>query len=217
MLEIEFWSDLYCPWAHVAAIRLRRARARFEGRARVQWRCWPLELVNRRPTPRGALETERAVVAQLEPEAFAPWKRHDYPYTLLPAMAALKCAALQGPEAEERYDAALRYGFFRDNRNLSLTHELLDLAVTAGVDAGRLEADLWAGLGQPALWRDWQESHTRPIQGSPQLLVVGSDLSLHNPGVSMHETERGIPIVDADDPRFLDRWLVEASAAGAIG
>ncbi len=210
MLEIEFWSDLHCPWSHVAAIRLRRALAHLNAPARVHWRCWPLELVNRRGTPRTTIEAERPVLAQLEPDAFAPWKRTDYPDTLIPAMSALKCAALQGPEAEDRYDAALRYGFFRDNRNLELVHELLDLAREAGIDADRLEADFWAGHGLPAVWHDWEESHRRAIQGSPHLFVVGADLNVHSPGMQAHENQAGIPVIDADDPQFLDGWLREA-------
>jgi predicted DsbA family dithiol-disulfide isomerase len=212
MLEIEFWSDIHCPWSHVASIRLRRALAVLDTQARVHWRCWPLEVINRRGTPRAIVESERPVLAQLEPDAFAPWQRPDYPDTFLPAMAMLKCAALQGPAAEDRYDAALRYGFFRDGRNVALVHELLDLAQEAGIDAGRLEADFWAGHGWPAVWKDYQDSRERPIQGSPHLFVVGTDLHVHNPGVRKHFSERKIPIIDADDPQFLERWLREALA-----
>jgi predicted DsbA family dithiol-disulfide isomerase len=214
MLEIEFWSDLHCPWSHVAAIRLRRALAQLDTPTRVHWRCWPLELVNHNGTPRTTIETERPVLAQLEPDAFAPWTRTDYPDTFLPAMAALKCAARQGPEAEDRYDSARRFGFFRDICNLALTDDLLHLAESAGLDMDRLAADFWAGHGHAAVWQDWQDSKTRAIQGSPHLFVVGSDLNVHNPGIQSHDSQFGIPIIDGDDPRFLEGWVRQALEAG---
>lgn len=214
MLTIEFWSDLHCPWAHVAAIRLRRARARCGAPVEIRWRLWPLELVDRAGTPRAGIETERPVLAQLEPEAFAPWTRADYPDTFLPAMAALKCAALQGAEQADRFDAALRLAFFRDNRNLALIHEILDVAAGSGLDRDRLEADYWAGRGQAAVWQDWQDSHARAIQGSPHLFVAGSTQNVHNPGIKSHDSPHGIPIIDNDDRLFLDDWLRAALAAG---
>ena len=215
MLEIEFWSELHCPFAHVTAIRLRRALAELDLPMRVHWRCWPLELVNRRGTPFTAVEAERPVLAQLEPDAFKPWHRRDYPFTFIPAMAALKCAALQGSETEDRYDAALRYGFFRDGRNLSLVHELFDIAAGAGVDTQRLERDYWSGRGLAAVWEDWQASHDRAIQGSPHLFVAGSDANVHNPGVRTHQSAHGIVVIDADDPEFLTGWLKLAHEAVA--
>jgi predicted DsbA family dithiol-disulfide isomerase len=210
MLELEFWSELYCPWSHVAAIRLRRAISKLNTPVRVHWRCWPLELVNRQGTPRTTVETERSVLAQLEPEAFAPWSRSDYPDTLLPAMSALKSAALQGPQAEDSYNSVLRHGFFRDNRNLALVHELFDLARSADIDLDRLESDYWAGRGLAAVWADWQESHNRAIQGSPHIFVVGTDLNVHNPGIKSHDSAHSIPVIDEDDRGFLERWLRQA-------
>lgn len=180
---------------------------------RVLWRYWPLELVNRQGTPRHIVEVERPVAARLEPEAFGAWNREDYPVMLIPAMAAVKCAARQGAEAAERYDAALRRGFFREERNLSLSHELLDLAEQVGLDRERLEADFWSGLGFAAGWPDWQDSRRRPIQGSPHLFVLGSQQDVHNPGVRLPWNDAGLPLVAADDPQFLDRWLREALGA----
>ncbi|HUS15071.1 MAG TPA: DsbA family protein [Chloroflexia bacterium] len=213
MLEIEFWSDLQCPWSHVAAIRLRRALTQFESPARVHWRYWPLELVNRSAPSRCTIETERPVLAQLEPDAFAPWTRMDYPDSFLAAMTMLKCAGLQSPEAADRFDTILRYAFFRDTCNLARVDVLLHLAEQAGVDVPRLGADYWGGRGAALLWQDWQESHQRAIQGSPHLFALGTDCHVHNPGITSHDSVHGIPIIDSDDPAFIGRWLREAAAA----
>ena len=210
MLQIEFWSDLSCPWSHVAALRLRRVVAAGNLPIHVQWRCWPLELVNNASISRDEVEAERPVLAQLEPDAFGAWKGGDYPYTVIPAMAALKCAGLQGAAAEERYDAALRDAFFRHGHNISLQHVLWQVAEQADLDVDRLAGDWWAGRGFPPLWRDWQESQHRSIQGCPHLFVVGTQRNVHNPGISARGNEHGLMVVDSDDPHFLQGWLEDA-------
>mgnify|MGYP000660363284 CR=1 FL=1 len=71
MAELVIWSDIGCPWAHVAVSRLHRARERLGLLSAVTFehRAFPLELVNARPTPKRTLDSEVPVTAGLEPAA----------------------------------------------------------------------------------------------------------------------------------------------------
>lgn len=207
VLEIEFWSDLHCPWAYVTARRLRRALQRFPHPVRVYWRYWPLELVDRVGTPRAAVEAERAILSQVEPDAFALWQRDDYPVTFLPAMAMAKAASLQGEEVAGEVDFAIREGFFLYQRNVALIPELFEIVSQTSADLARLEQDFWLGHGWRRLWDDWQASQQRPIQGSPHLFVVSGQRDVHNPGIEIRQSSHGYPIIVQDDPDYLLKWL----------
>lgn len=207
VLEIEFWSDLHCPWAYVAARRLRRALQRFPHPTRVFWRYWPLELVDRVGTPRAVIEAERAILSQIEPEAFTLWQRDDYPVTFLPAMALAKAASLQGEQAASEVDLAIREGFFLYQRNVALLHELFEIVSQTSVDLARLENDFWFGHGWRLLWDDWQASQQRRIQGSPHLFLVNGNRDIYNPGIETRQSSHGYPIIVQDDPDFLLNWL----------
>src|SRR4029450_13584265 len=122
------FSDLHCPWAYLFSIRLRRARTAVS-EPPVAWRSWPLELVNERGPPRETLSQEIPVLAQLEPDHFAPPRRETWPSTFLPAMEGLKVAGeLGGPAAADRFDEAARRAFFLHRRDLAVR------ALLGGVD-----------------------------------------------------------------------------------
>ena len=65
---IQVWSDLLCPFAYVALLRLRRARERLglDGIVRLEHRTFPLELFNG-PHPRRGTDTEAVGLGQIEP------------------------------------------------------------------------------------------------------------------------------------------------------
>src|SRR3990172_2750980 len=67
---IVVYSDLGCPWAHVAVWRLHDAwrRLGLEGRVSFDHRVFPLELFNSQPTPRNELEGEGDACSALRSE-----------------------------------------------------------------------------------------------------------------------------------------------------
>jgi len=72
---IQLWTDLLCPFAHVAVHRLRETRERLGlgGQVRLDHHVFPLELFNG-PHPRRGTDTEAVGLGQVAPEAgFRVW------------------------------------------------------------------------------------------------------------------------------------------------
>jgi len=208
------FSDLYCPWAYVFSIRLRRARAAV-GRPPVAWRCWPLELVNDRGTPWETLSQEVPVLTQLEPDHFSPPKRETWPSTFLPAMEALKVAGeLGGPEAADRYDEAARRAFFLDRRDLSIRPTLAEIAAETGLDRTRFLDAFDGGGHRRSVVADWQEGRRRGVEGSPHVFLP--DGSGHfNPGIGKIDWVRGIPVPSQVDEGAIAKLVAQAASTAS--
>lgn len=219
---IVVFSDLACPWARVAVHRLHAARAvaGMDHEVTFEHRWFPLELVNSRSTPRPVLDAEIPVVAGVAPEChWTTWTRmpHDYPVTMLPATEAVRAARMQGVDAAEELDLALREGLFGAARNISLLPEILEVARECdGVDADRLEDDMWSGRARPSLRDEVEQARREDVKGSPHLFFAdGSEV--HNPGIEMHwagPREGGFPRVTKHDASIYDRLLERAAAVG---
>jgi predicted DsbA family dithiol-disulfide isomerase len=206
--SIVVYSDLGCPWATVAIARLLRARAELDADDQVQvdYRCFLLEDVNERPTPKPVIDAEIPVVRTLEPMlGWTSW-RHDlstWPVTTAPANEAVQAAKLQSPRAAEDLDLALRLAFFRDSRCISMRHEILRVANRCStVDADELAEALDEGRMRGPMMRDFRE-HRDAVQGSPQLFFADG-YEVHNPGVALRwdgaGDGSGRPVVEDDDP-----------------
>ncbi len=221
---IVVWSDLACPWAHVAVARLHRVRAELGLVDDVVFdhRAFPLELLNERATPKRILDAEVPVTGALEPDAgWQMWQRPDwqYPGTVLLALEAVQAAKQQSLRASEALDRALRVAFFGKSLSISLRSVVLEVAEQdPEVDAGVLAKSLDAGDARRVLMDQAEEAAGPVVQGSPHLFLPdGTDV--HNPGVEQHwvgEKGRGFPVVDADDPTVYGDLLRRAAVpAGA--
>ncbi|HEX2058878.1 MAG TPA: DsbA family protein [Actinomycetota bacterium] len=217
--RIVVFADIGCPWAHVAVHRLHETRARLglEERVVFDMHAFPLELFNGRPTPKKVLDAEIPVTGALAPDAgWQMWQRpdHEYPVTTLPALEAVHAAKEQGPRLAERLDRALRKGFFGESRNVSMRHEILEIASTVeGLDADALAAALDDGRARSALAEDRAVAENDAVKGSPHVFAPGGE-SAHNPGIEMHwegEHGEGFPVVDKDDPTVYERLLAAAA------
>jgi predicted DsbA family dithiol-disulfide isomerase len=206
------FSDLHCPWAYVFSIRLRRARAGAD-QPPVAWRCWPLELVNRRGTPWETLSQEIPVLSQLEPDHFAPPRRETWPSTLLPAMEALQVAGeLGGAQAADRFDELARRAFFLERRDLSIRPTLLDLAAEAGLDREAFQDAFDGGGHRRSVVADWQEGRRRGVEGSPHAFLPDGS-GVFNPGIGRIEWVHGIPVPREVDEGAIKRLLDRAASA----
>lgn len=217
--RIVVFADIACPWAHVAVHRLHETRARLglEGRVVFDVHAFALEIVNRRPTPKLTLDAEIPVTGALEPEAgWQMWQRpdHEYAVTTLPALEAVHAAKEQSLEASEALDRALRRAFFGASRNVSMRHEILDVAATVpGLDAEELARALDDGRARSALTADRALAESDAVAGSPHLFLPGGE-DVHNPGIEMHwegKHDEGFPVVDKDDPAVYERLLETAA------
>ncbi len=212
------FSDLSCPWAHAAIHRFweQRSRLGLEDELILDHRVFPLELHNRRGTPKHILEAEIPVAGGLAPEAgWQVWQGpvHEWASTLLLAMEAVQAAKEQSLKASEALDRALRRAFFADSRNISMHHEIVAVAeATEGVDAALVGASLEDGRRRRALFEDRVVSDSGEVKGSPHFFLAnGTDF--HNPGVELHwegEHGKGFPMIDSDDPQEFERLLKAA-------
>lgn len=202
------FSDITCPWSHAAVHRWRAERTRrgLENEVVLDLRSFPLELFNRRPTPARILHAEIPVAGALAPDAgWQMWQGgpFDYAVSSLLAMEAVQAAKDQGPRAAEELDVALRRAFFGESRNISLHHEIVDVAHECeGVDANPIGEALETGLARRAVFEDYRAAQSDEVKGSPHFFLDGGD-NWHNPGVQMHwegEGGKGFPVIDKDDP-----------------
>ena len=219
---IAVWSDLTCPWSHVALWRLWDARRRLglEGQLRFDHRAFPLELFNNEPTPYASRAAEIPACAALAPRAgWQEWAAplSEWPVTTLPPMEAVQAAKEQSLAASEQLDRALRAAFFAESRCISLRHVILEVASDCdGVDVAALADALDAGRARRRILEDWQAAGREGVRGSPHLFLPdGTDA--HNPGVTFHwEGDGGegigFPVVDDDDPAAYDELLRRARA-----
>ncbi|HEX2221220.1 MAG TPA: DsbA family protein [Candidatus Limnocylindria bacterium] len=215
---IAVWSDLHCPWSHVAVWRLHDARRRLglSETVRFDHRVFPLELFNSEPTPFRTVSAEVPVCAQLAPRAgWQIWQGPltAWPVTTLLPMEAVQAAKDQGLAASEELDRALRVAFFGESRCISLRHVVLEIASACeGVDVAALAAALDEGRARARIAADWRVASGDAVRGSPHLFVAdGGDW--HNPGTRMHwEGSEGIgfPVVDADDPSVYEEIVRRA-------
>ncbi|HEY7136275.1 MAG TPA: DsbA family protein [Acidimicrobiia bacterium] len=219
---VRLYSDIGCPWAHVAVHRLRRARARagVDGLLLIDHRPFALELVNERPTPQRVLAGEIPIVAGLEPDAgWAVWSAspYEWPVTTLPAMEAVQAAKAQGLAAAEELDRALRLAFFRDGRCVTMRHVVVDVATaTPGVDADAIADALDRGSARRALMEGFAEARA-VAKGSPHLFLPdGVDVA--NPGITMQPAGDGsdFPRVERDDPSVYDELIRVAMGASRV-
>ena len=216
-MTLTIWSDVGCPWASLLVWRLHARRAELGADVTFEHRCFPLELFNDAPSPRGVLDAEVAALAPLIPAAgWRPWWRDasEYPVTTLLALEAVQAAKEQGAAAAERLDLALRQALWRDSRCVSLRSEVLDAAEAADVDVKALAEALDAGRCRQAVIDDWRAAADGAADGSPT--VVLPDGTKHmNPGVEQHwegPKPGGRPVVDTVDDAALDDLLRAAAS-----
>lgn len=224
-LEVEpgtlvVFSDIACPWAHLAVHRLheRREALGLVGEVKFDHRAFPLEVVNRAGTSKPFLEVEIEALQGLEPSAgWQVWRGEPWtwPVTMLPALEAVQAAKQQSHEAAEALDLALRKAFFGASRCISLRHVILQVARSVpAVDADRLQKDLDSGAARSSVLQD-HESAGEAVRGSPHVFLPdGTDA--FNPGVESHwdgKPGRGTLVVDRNDVSVYDDLLQRAVSA----
>ncbi len=220
---IVVYSDIGCPWASLTVHRLLTARDRLglADAVRLDHRCFPLELINERSTPKRVLEAEVAVIGSHEPAlGWQPWQRRESQYSVstllaMEAVQAAKADEIGGLAASEQLDAALRHAFYAESATITLHTMVLAVADRCDrVDIKALGAALESGVARSAIFEQWRESQRVGVQGSPHLyLADGGDV--HNPGVELSWTDEkgtGFPVIESEDRSVVDDLLRRAAA-----
>ncbi len=201
------YSDIGCPWAHVAVWRLHDARRRLRLADTVHFdhRAFPLELFNSQPTPRPEYAGEMDFCASLAPRA--GWQRWSapewaWPVTMLPAMEAVQAAKEQSLAASEELDIGLRRAFWGESRCISLRHVILEVASQCdGVDLAQLADAVDSGRARHRIFEQWDVAKTDAVAGSPHLFT-SDGWNAQNPGLQVdwrEEAGEWIPTLVADD------------------
>lgn len=216
---IEIWSDLRCPFAHVAVHRLHEARRALGLDAVVHFdhHTFPLELLDG-PHSRILTDSEVGAVGPIEPEAgWQMWSAPDwtYPDTALLAAEAVHAAKEQGPVAAEHLDRALRRAFWAQSRPIHHRGVILDVARETGVvDTDALAAALDDGRCRRLVIADWERARAGDVEASPHLFLPDGT-SVTNPGMEVEfvgEPGRGFPVARCVDPGVYERLLRAAAA-----
>lgn len=209
---VTVWSDIGCPWASLC-LHVLRAASHSQGRAiEIDHRAFPLELFNRRPTPRPIIDAEVIAIVGLVPETgWRAWSAQSwhYPVSTLLAMEAVQAAKLEpvgSLAASDALDAALRHAFYAEGRCISIPSVIAEVAAMIdGLDDVRLMHTLSTGQSRSTLYQQWQTAKDSAIQGSPYLFdSVGG--GMHNPGVVYRWTgpadDGGVPRFESYDPSW---------------
>jgi predicted DsbA family dithiol-disulfide isomerase len=200
------YSDIGCPWAHVAVWRLHdaRRRLRLAHTVRFDHRVFPLELFNSEPTPQPS-PSEIGVCAALAPRAgWQAWSAPDrwWPVTTLPPMEAVQAAKEQSLSASEELDIGLRRAFWGESRCISLRHVILEVASQCpSLDLAQLADAMDAGRARRRLFEQWEVAKTDAVAGSPHLFTPDG-WNGENPGPEIdwrEEAGEWIPTLIGDD------------------
>ena len=191
---VTVWSDIGCPWATLALSTLRSAIANLESDVLINHRAFALELFNGEPTPMRIIDPEIVAIASLLPGlAWSCWAApaSTYPVTMLPAMAAVQAAKhpeVGGLRASNQLDEGLRKAFYADHLCISVPSVILDVARTCvDLDHVRLSQLVASGEGIGAVYADFEQARSIPIQGSP-VIEIPHGARQHNPGATYHWT-----------------------------
>jgi predicted DsbA family dithiol-disulfide isomerase len=213
------YSDVGCPWAHLAVFRLHRARANLglEGDITFDMHAFPLEIFNEQPTPKKILDAEISVAGALDPDAgWQMWQgaESEYPVTMLPALEAVQAAKEQSLRASEQLDRALRVALFGHSRTISMRHEILDIAKRCpDVDVIKLGEALDEGRARTAVMDQKGIAESDAVKGSPHVFMPDGT-EVHNPGVELTwegKHGEGFPVVKSDDPSIYESLLRNAA------
>lgn len=210
------WSDIGCPWATLALHSVHSRAVERDVDLVIDHRAFPLELFNRRPTPKQIIDVEVTAIAGLVPSlGWRTWTGLEsaYAVTTVPAMAAVQAAkhvSVGGLRASDELDAALRRAFYEDGRCISVHAEVCEVAASCRrVFAPALEKLLEQGAGIAEVFDQWRAAAELPVQGSPHLFL-GDRYAEHNPGVIYHWTAppgAGFPRFESYDERWADRVI----------
>lgn len=210
---VALYSDLRCPWAHVAVGRLLAAIERQGVELHVDHRWFPLG-DDAMPADPQALDRKLAPVRDLDPDAgWHEWARSETAFPRSADLAAtwVQAAKRESPAASVALDRALRIALFRDGRDIAEESVVADVADTvAELQVELVRHEVASGRPAAELARHAELAQSDLVAASPTI-VLADGTTWTNPGIDMH-TEDAVPVVDGDDPGVYDE-IVEAFLA----
>ena len=219
---VTVWSDVGCPWASLALHVLRSTIKGSGAPILIDHRAFPLELFNKRSTPKPITDAEVVAIAgMVEGLEWRQWAAPDWTFiaTTLPALEAVQVAkdpAIGGLAASDQLDAELRRAFFSDHLCISVIPTILEVAERCPlVNVARLSEAMKTGRGRAAIYDQWVVAQREEVVCSPHVFAA-SGFAQANPGVTyrwLGEPETGFPRLETYDPAWAVQLIDEVCAA----
>jgi predicted DsbA family dithiol-disulfide isomerase len=187
-------------------VRLDDVRQAYGDRVEIHWRAFLL-IPDRQPGRRATEATRegRRRAGTDEPRAgfVPPAPDSALPDSSVPALAAAKCAARQGPGAFARLHARLFTAHFRDNQDVSRPEVLGRLARECGLDEARFRTDYAGDETYQEVLRDCAE-------GAAWFGVFALPTVIFDEKVSL------VGAVPTERYRLLLDWILAGEPGGVI-
>lgn len=188
VVDIVYYTDPLCSWSWAFEPQWRRLR--YEYGDQLRWRyCmggllpnWeafndPFHAVSR-PVQMGPLWYETKYISGM-PIRERIWM-DDPPASSYPGCMAVKCAALQSPQAEEALLRSLREAVMMEEKNIARQEVILQVArevesrLPTAFSYERFEQDLLRGAGYEPFRKDLQQVAYQKISRFPTLTLTRS-------------------------------------------
>ncbi|MBU2669983.1 DsbA family oxidoreductase [Actinoplanes bogorensis] len=183
-MDVQFWSDVVCPWCYLGKHRLYRALAEFGGAVTVTFRAYQLDPA---PVPRGLPLIDAMAATDGGHERAAEMLAHvasvgagdGLPFAFDRAIAAntfdshrlIAWAAGQGRQADML--EALQRAYFTGGLDLGSRPVLAMVAGSIGLDEPTAAAYLESGAGREAVYADLVAARELDITSVPFLMIDG--------------------------------------------
>ncbi len=171
--ELWEWTEYYCPWSYITAVRLNKVAPEYEGRVQLVEKAFPLEVYGGGPPNRQEIEQEMWLAALQEPAAvFKPFQG-DWPATTLPAFDGAWCALQQGDAIGRDFDLRIRRAFFAEGRNIGDRDVILDIAREAELDMLQFAQLFDGGQARAAVLEEGRRGKEQyGVRGTPTIMTA---------------------------------------------
>ena len=188
-MKIEIWSDVVCPWCYIGKRRIEKAIAAFEHAAEVEvhWRSFQLDP----GAPTEPTEKAGAMIArkygqsadgakQMQDQVEAVAAEDGLIYRLSETLHVSTADAHRlihlaheqgGNDLQGRVKEALLKAYFTDARNVADHAVLRAVAVTAGLDAARVDEVLGSREFETDVQADIEQAQAYGSTGVPFFVV----------------------------------------------
>ena len=188
-VKIEIWSDVVCPWCYIGKRRMERAIEAFEhaDEVEVRWRSFQLDpgaptdptegtgaMLARKygQSPEGAKEMQDRVEAVAAEDGLVYRLAETLHLNTVDAHRLIHLAHEQGGnELQGRVKEAVLKAYFTDARNIADHAVLREVAVSAGVDAVRVDDVLASTEYAAEVQADVEQARAYGATGVPFFVV----------------------------------------------
>jgi predicted DsbA family dithiol-disulfide isomerase len=192
-IQIVVWSDYVCPFCYLERPVLDQVKEEFGQQVQIDWRAFEL-----RPEPTPTLDPSGEYLHRVWNQSVYPMAEQRGVTLRLPPVQPYSRKAHEAAEfAREQglldeMNRALFKAFFEDGRDLANPDVLIDIGLSAGLDAVALRDGLDSGRYTQAVVEDERVAREVGISGVPALIVSAGGQAYLLSGAQPIETVREV-------------------------